>query len=82
MTRNANYQQHITGKKPCFIIWCPGSIDPPKQTFDTPEDAWGVADEMARKNDGSGFLVMQSIGYSAVEKPVVRREIITLKAAE
>ena len=75
VNRNPNAFAHESGTRQCFIIWNPSGHYPPIQTFDTLEEAWNVADQMAATRDGQKFLVMQSVGYSCVEKPVVRREI-------
>lgn len=73
MNRNPNAEDHATGLKKFFIIWCPGSVRPPVQTFDTAEEAWKVADGMATRHDPNKFFVMESLGCSEITKPVTRR---------
>ena len=79
--RNTNALLHESGEVSCFIVWSPGSNMPVVQTFDTLEDAWKVADEMARKNDGQKFIVAQTLGASCIEKPITRRTAMTVGAA-
>jgi len=79
--RNTNALLHESGEVSCFVIWCPGSNLPVSQTFDTLEDAWKVADEMARKHDGSKFIVAQTLGVSCIEKPITRRTAMTVGVA-
>ena len=71
---NPNAPLHETGKLKCWTIWNPESARSSAQTYDTPEAAWLVAEELAQKYDTAKFLVMESIGCAAVEKPVVRRD--------
>ena len=73
--RNPKAKEHESGREAFFAIWCPTSTAPIQQTYDTADAAFEVADEMARRTDGCRFIVMQAVGSSCVEKPVVRRDM-------
>lgn len=53
-----------------YINWCPTYPQPPKKTYDTPEQAHKVAEEMAKKQPGDEFHVLECIGTYKAEKPV------------
>ncbi len=53
-----------------YINWCPTYPQPPRKTYDTPEQAHKVAEEMAKKQPGDEFHVLECIGTYKAEKPV------------
>lgn len=55
-----------------FLLWNPESEKPMRMVFTSEVAVWQVADEMARKNPGQKFFVMESKGYSRTDEPVVR----------
>lgn len=66
----------ITSGKPFFCVYNPESDKPITLAFATADEAYNLADLMARKNPDECFFVMQAIGMSQTEQPVVRRALV------
>jgi len=84
--RRMRAEMILENGKPFFILFNPGSEKPSRALFESQEEAFKIAELMARKNPDEKFYVMQSVGFSQTQQPVVNTMLLkelstTVKAA-
>ena len=70
VSRKMRAQMVLDSGRPFFILFNPGSERPSKVIFEDQQEAFRIAEMMARKNPDEKFYVMQSVGFSQTQQPV------------
>ena len=75
-SRRMRAEMLLESGKPFFVLFNPGSEKPSKVLFENQEEAFKIAQLMARKNPDEKFYVMQSVGFSQTQQPVVNTMLL------